>query len=473
MQRYFIFSLLFVIMMIGACKKYLNVNEDPNNPVDVQESLLLLPLETTTSTVVAGGSLTVSNNPTVAQTNAFWMQQIALVQIPPALDEYLIQPSNVDAIWATMYTTILENARILNEKAEAHQNYSYAVIAKILTAYNLGVLTDSWGDIPYSMALAGHLQPVYDKQEDIYKDIQSLLDSSIAENALDPGKALPGSDDFIYGGDMSLWQKLAYTLKARYYMHLTKAPGYDPVTQSNLAMTALGNGFSSLSEEANFTAYSTSAGSENPWFENIQPVSGPIVLASTFVDSLLSRNDPRLTVLATLNTDGIYKGRVIGADSVPDFSIYSTVNDFYAAKQAPQSIMNYPEALFLRAEAIFRISNAAEATPFYITAINASMNRLGLDTNSIAVTSYVASRTPLTAVNAMDHIITDKSVANFLCTENYNDWRRTGYPVISTVQNPWYPTIPLRFPYPQAEELANPQPQQSAQLNDPVWWDSK
>ena len=142
MQRYFIISLLFITMIMGACKKYLNVNVDPNNPENVQESLLLLPLETTTSTVVAGGSLTVSNNPTVAQTDAFWMQQIALVQIPPQLDEYLIQPSNVDAIWATMYTTILENARILNEKAEANKNYSYAVIAKILTAYNLGVLTD-------------------------------------------------------------------------------------------------------------------------------------------------------------------------------------------------------------------------------------------------------------------------------------------------------------------------------------------
>src|ERR1700712_2672320 len=140
MQRYFIFILLLLVLMNGACKKYLNVNEDPNNPVNVQESLLLLPLETSTSTIVAGGSLTVSNNPTVAQTDAFWMQQIALVQIPPALDEYLIQPSNVDAIWASMYTTILENARILNEKAELHKNYSYAVIAKILTAYNLGIL---------------------------------------------------------------------------------------------------------------------------------------------------------------------------------------------------------------------------------------------------------------------------------------------------------------------------------------------
>src|SRR5882757_11007523 len=99
MQRYFIFSLIFLITITGACKKFLNVNDDPNNPENVQESLLLLPLETTTSTVVAGGSLTSSNNPTVGQTNAFWMQQIALVQIPPAIDEYLIQPSNVDEIW--------------------------------------------------------------------------------------------------------------------------------------------------------------------------------------------------------------------------------------------------------------------------------------------------------------------------------------------------------------------------------------
>jgi hypothetical protein len=56
-----------------------------------------------------------------------------------------------------------------------------------------------------------------------------------------------------------------------------------------------------------------------------------------------------------VNSGGIYYGRAIGADSVPDFSIYSTVNNFYAAKQAPQSIVNYPEALFIRAEAVLRL----------------------------------------------------------------------------------------------------------------------
>jgi hypothetical protein len=394
------------------------------------------------------------------------------VQIPPQLDEYLLQPSNVDAIWTAIYTTILENARILNNKAGINKNYSYAVIAKILTAYNLGILTDTWGDIPYSKALGGNLRPVYDKQEDIYKEIQLLLDSAITENALDPGVKTPGTDDFIYGGNMTLWQKLAYTLKARYYMHLTKAPGYDAVAQSKLALDALDKGFSNNGDEANFAVYSNSAGAENPWYENIQPGSGPVVLSSTFVDSLQSRNDPRLPVLATQNVDGIFKGRAIGSDSVPDFTIYSTVGDFYASKEAPLAIMNYPEALFLKAEAVFRISGAAGAAPVYINALNASMKRLNLDTTSGAVTAYVASRASLTNANALERIITDKTIANFLDIENYTDWRRTGYPILSTVQNPWFPTIPRRYPYPQSEELANPQPQQNAKLSDRVWWDA-
>jgi hypothetical protein len=53
-----------------------------------------------------------------------------------------------------------------------------------------------------------------------------------------------------------------------------------------------------------------------------------------------------------VNLGGIYYGRAIGADSVPDFSIYSTLNNIYAAKHAPQSIVNYPEA-FLSGQKLF------------------------------------------------------------------------------------------------------------------------
>jgi hypothetical protein len=463
-----------LIALLGTgCKKYLNVNNDPNDPSDVQESLLLVPTETAVSTTLAGGSLTIGNYTAAAVVTGYWTQQLALNQLFPQNDTYRVRPDDLDQQFLVIYSTILQNLRIMNRKAETQKHHSYGVVAKILTAYTMGYVTDLWGDVPYSQALDGSLHPVYDKQEDVYKALQSLLDSAIAENALDPGTLTPGSDDFLYHGDMSLWEKFAYTLKARYYMHLTKAPGYNAATQAGLALTALQKGFSAPSQEASFAAYSDNSGSENPWYENIDPTAGPTVLASTFVNTLTANNDPRLPIIATKGSGGNYVGRVIGTTPAPNSKLYSNINDFYAGIGAPQPLMTYSEAEFLKAEAVFRTAGAAAATPVYINAINSNMHKLGLDTTSAPVLAYLAARGTLSASNGIQRIMEEKDVANFLSIENFTDWRRTGFPALSIVQNPYVPAIPRRLPYPLAELTSNPQPQQSAQITDRVWWDAQ
>jgi hypothetical protein len=468
----YILSVLLFLMAGGGCKKFLDVNKDPNNPPDVQESLLLVPIETAIATDLAGGSLTNGNYVTITEVTESWVQQIALNQLAPQFDTYKVRPDDMDQQFLAIYSYMLQNLRVMNRKADSVGHHSYGVVAKVLTAYVLGITTDMVGDIPYSKAFDGALNPVYDKQEDIYKTIQSLLDSAIAENALVPGNAVPGSDDFIYGGAMDKWQKFAYTLKARYYIHLTKAPGYSAATQSALALAALQNGFASRADEANFDVYHNIAGAENPWFENFQPSNGPLSLASTFVDSLVSRNDPRLPIIATTGSGGDYEGRVIGSVPASDASVYSVAGPFYDTINSPQPLLTYSEALFIKAEAVFRTSGAADATPIYINAINSDMDKLGLDTNSAPVLAYIASRSPLTAGNGIQRIIEEKDIANFLSIENYNDWRRTGFPAISIVQSPYVPSIPRRFPYPLAELTSNPQPQQKLLITDRVWWDA-
>ena len=468
----YIIPVLLLLLGAGGCKKYLDVNKDPNNPSDVQEALLLVPVETAIATDLAGGSLTIGNYVTITEVTEFWVQQLALNQLAPQNDTYKVRPDDMDQQFLAIYSTILQNLKIMDSKAEAAHHHSYGVVAKVLIAYTMGIVTDMVGDAPYSQAFYGALHPAYDKQEAIYKSMQSLLDSAIAENALDPGNAAPGPDDFLYAGDMSKWQKFAYTLKARYYIHLTKAPGYVAATQAGLALTALKNGFASQADEASFAAYGNTAGTENPWFENIAPSNGPVSLASTFVDSLVNRHDPRLPIIATPGSGGGDSGRVIGSPPDPDASVYSNVGNFFAASNAPEALLTYSEALFIKAEATFLDSGASAANPVYIKAINSNMSKLGLNPDSPAVKAYVASRSPLTAGNAIQRIMEEKDVANFLSIENYNDWRRTGFPAISIVASPYVPTIPRRFPYPLAELTSNPQPQQSLLITDRVWWDA-
>jgi len=465
--------LLFLLALLGnGCKKYLDVNKDPNNPADVQESLILTPVETAISTVLAGGCLTIGNYQTVGVVNAYWTQQLALNQLAPQPDVYRLRPDDIDQFFLSMYSTMLQNLKILNSKAEQRGNHVYGAIAKILTAYTLGAATDMWGDIPYSQAFDGKLKVPYDKQEDVYKTLQSLLDSAITESTLTPGLTTPGSDDLLYGGKIASWVKFAYTLKARYYMHLTKAPGYNAVTQANLALAALQKGFTKQSEEATFAAYSDNSGSEGPWYENIDPSAGPNVLASTLVDSLKKRNDPRLPILATVNTDSIYKGRLLGDTVATDAGVYSVINEFYAGPDAPQPLLTWSEALFLKAEATLIVSGAATAEPIYLNGIKSHMTKLGLDLTDPDVVAYLAARGSFAGAIPLQRIMEEKSIANFLSIENFNDWRRTGYPALSIVLSPYVPSIPRRYPYPLAEITSNPQPQQSAKITDRVWWDA-
>jgi hypothetical protein len=62
--------------------------------------------------------------------------------------------------------------------------------ARIWKAYIFMILTDTYGDIPYFEAGQGfistNIQPKYDRQELIYKDILKELDEASA--ALDPAK---------------------------------------------------------------------------------------------------------------------------------------------------------------------------------------------------------------------------------------------------------------------------------------------
>ncbi|MBS1662969.1 MAG: SusD/RagB family nutrient-binding outer membrane lipoprotein [Bacteroidetes bacterium] len=468
-----ILPLSLVLLLGTGCKKYLDVNKDPNNPADVQEALILAPAVTGVSTNLAGGALTIGNYGSAAVITNYWTQQLAINQLFPQYDTYRVRPDDLDQQFLVIYSNILQNLRILNNKAVSQQHHSYGVIAKVLTAYTLGYVTDLWGDVPFSKAFDGALHPTYDKQEDVYKNIQALLDSAITESTLAPGSSKPSSDDLLYKGNMTKWVKFAYSLKARFYMHLTKAPGYNAATQAGLALTALQKGFSVQSDEANFAAYSDNSGSESPWYENVDPTAGPTVLASTFVNRLMTNNDPRTDVLITTGSGGNFQGRVIGTNPAPNFAVYSAVNDFYAGAGSAQPLMTYSELLFLKAEAVFRVSGAAAANPIYINAINSNMSKLGLDTTSAPVLTYLAARGTLTAGNAIQRIMEEKNVANFLSIENFTDWRRTGFPTLTIVQNPYVPSMPRRLPYPLAELTSNPQPQQNLQITDRVWWDAQ
>ena len=462
MKRFSIYTLLISAILMGSCKKTLDVNDNPNLPIDVQESLLLAPAELNISDFVYAGSASVMVQ--------YWMQSSAPNQTNPGFWNYNVFNRDYDGDWFNIYVNILKNLKLLNDKAELNSNHNYAAVAKILTAYTLGAATGFWGDVPYSQAFKGadNYKPTYDKQEDVYKSIQSLLDNAILDIAKNSSKK-PGAEDYFYSGDMDKWKRLAYTLKARYYMHLTKAPGYNAQTQADLALAALAQGMSADSDDLKFS-YSGVAGAESILFTVFNPVS-TLVLNQTYVEGFKTRVDPRLTKLVKPATaTGLYTGRRIGTPpgSLSDYSYPANVN---AGIAAPAYLVNYSEAIFLKAEATFIKSGAAAAQPIYQDGIRNHMLKLGVSATP-DIAAYLALRGMLSSANALQRIIEEKNIANFFNLENYNDWRRTGFPAITPVDGA-LSAIPRRLLYPETELKTNPQPQQTAKVTDRIWWDAQ
>jgi len=459
----YIFTILAAISST-SCKKFVDINTDPNNPVDVQEKLLLAPIEfNITNNVEAGGEGAV---PTYVN---HYMQMVAYNQVVPNYGTYYAVNTDGNGSWASIYSTCLQNLKILMTKGQANNNLNYKAIAEILTAHTLGIATDLWGDIPYSQALSGvtNLTPAYDKQEDIYKNIQSLLDQGIADIAVNTG-AKPGADDYFYAGDMAKWRKLAYTLKARYYMHLTKAPGYTASVQADLALAALANGMTGNADDMRFI-YPGGSNSQARWYANMLPVT-TLVASSAIVDTLVKRADPRLPVLiAPAKNTLLYAGRPIGTPTLGTLNNYSLLGSAYASVGSTQYLFPYTEALFLKAEATLIKSGFAAAQPFYQAGITAHMTKLGIA--AAAQSTYMASRGTLNANSALELIMQEKKIADFLSVENFTDWRRTGFPRLTPVPNA-LSAVPRRLLYPQSEINTNPQPQHAAKLTDRVWWDT-
>ncbi|UAY52363.1 SusD/RagB family nutrient-binding outer membrane lipoprotein [Ferruginibacter albus] len=487
MKKKIIYSLVLTatILTMGGCKKFLDVNTDPNNPLQAPESLILPPVIVDVSTVVAGGSFSVQNTSGIAEITSYWMQQISLNQPLPQFESYKFTTGDGEYSFGDIYYNLMQNIKRMGDVAKANNDHSYGVISKVLMAYSIGVTTDMWGDVAYSEAFDGNLHAKYDKQEDIYTAIQAMLDSAIAENQLDPGLSVPGDDDFLFHGDMSKWEKFAYALKARHYIHLTKAPGHDAVTQSNLALAALDHAFTGTDDEATANFYTGSAGQETPWYKNTELAQGGVVLGATLIDSLIARSDPRLPIIANKGSQDSYLGRISTSDVVPDVTIYSTlgyslggadINDVITTgASAPIAILPYSELEFIKAEATFRVSGAAAAQPIYQQAITDNMVKLGLSASDPNVTAYLAARGTLTDGNALQRIMEEKSIADLLSIENFNDWRRTGYPNLTIVANPeaGITTIPRRFQFGTQEVTSNPQPENTnVKITDRVWWDA-
>ena len=325
--------------------------------------------------------------------------------------------------WNNSYAGGLYDLKLIEEKAEAAGASAYVGVAKIMTAMYLGVLTDHFGDIPYTNALQGadNLKATFDSQADIYTTIFTLL--SEGKDALaQPSSVTPGGDDLIHGGDLAAWAATADGLRARHLNHLSKTSQYNAANVIAACDDALNAGvYCSIGFEA--------ALNQNPWYQfTVIDRAGYISQFGTMYDMMEASSDPRIN---------LYRS----ADSL-------TMPTYGDATSALPIVTPF-EIMFVKAEAQLA-GSASDARATLEAAIESHMTWLGVDAGDIA--TYVAA---LPATTDLELIMNEKYVAMFSSSESWTDWRRTGFPTLSAPADANLSGLPRRMPYPEGEYLYN------------------
>ncbi|WP_294618579.1 SusD/RagB family nutrient-binding outer membrane lipoprotein [uncultured Bacteroides sp.] len=126
--------------------------------------------------------------------------------------------------YQSFFVTTASNLIDTYNKAEREGAYHYMAAANILHAMGFMEMLDLYGEIPYTQALGASPSPGYDDGKVIFNGCIAKLDEAIEllgkEQEATATRLSEG--DMWNGGDAQKWLKMAYGLKARYLLKLSK-----------------------------------------------------------------------------------------------------------------------------------------------------------------------------------------------------------------------------------------------------------
>ncbi len=419
---------------------------------------------------------------------------------------------NTQQIWQRYYRNVIRNTADVIIKAKALPNRTNLLnIARILQAYSFMVLTDTYGDIPYTQASKGFTDqvvlPKYDTQQAVYADIIKELTEATA--ALDATKTIETAE-VLYNGDVAKWKKFGNSLLLRAGMRLSKV---DPAQAQQVVQKAIQGGL--MTSNADNAAVKHDANYVNGPGQMLNSTEAAnFYLAAPFADYLKKTNDPRLKsiavryvgaisgpeqVAARANTDpAIQIGMPFGYDNNSIIPVYKAAGlaGFYEYSQvdrtrmgkntAPMFFVTYSQTQLLLAEAAQRGWTTGAVADYYNRGVRAHMEQLAIhDANSAvpaaAITTYLNDN-PFVAANALEQINTQYWIASFMNgPEAFANFRRSGFPKLTP--NP-FPGKAIkgefirRLTYPNSEISVNNVNVKEAisrmgadDLDSKVWWD--
>lgn len=493
-----IVALTLVFALVISCKDLDTLNINPNGVDPKSADLNLLMPTITTNVGMTVLDLGFGNMAGV-------MQHTQLTGWSSGHNDY--SWDNTSNSWSGFYGILRNNDEYYKKAIEGGYEFHQGV-ALIMRAYTFGLITDLWGDAPYTDALkaeegAEYFKPVFDPQKNIYTGILADLESAntLLSKNVSAYKNINPTQDVIYHGGVTKWRKFANSLALRYYMRLSKKE--PAIAEQGIKKIASDPAkyplIKEAAEDANIGYIGKSTG--DSWPSNtvfdISPTGTYMrkKLCNTLVEVLQKLNDPRLGVWANkieiplvlvtgTNVDRIVNGkREISKDIASSFELKynltidydaeyvgippsimvgplynlnpnkeqgsynphaSQLNNIYKATSGPLLLMR----LMTAAEVHFILAEAAISG--WASETPQSHYNAGVQQSLNAWGVGSAYNTYITGApySGLESIINQKWIASWTAAaESWFDYRRTGYPVLKTGEAAKRAALPLRYYY--------------------------
>ena len=234
---------VFIILGLTSCEEWIDVNEDPNNPVTVNTDKVL-PAAIMSGLYEIHGPYAIIGG----IWSQYWTQSNAANQYKD-IEAYSLSATSYNYPYNEMFSGALNDLYYIKNQSKTNEDWNLYLISTTLQAYFYQVLVDLYDQVPYTEAFKGEegiLEPKWDDGESIYDSLLANIDdalskeySSTANRAAEivgANNTDPGAQDLIFWPEvnshldqddvaylderMDHWVSLAYWVKMKLYLRM-------------------------------------------------------------------------------------------------------------------------------------------------------------------------------------------------------------------------------------------------------------
>ncbi len=477
--KYIFIATLGLSFMVSSCKKnFEEINTNPNTLEKVLPRSLLAPALTSVVTANMSRSQRVNNE--------LMQVTVNMGDTEGKIFRYEVRTSEADYLWNEWYTQ-LTNFKDIYQGGEETLNPSYQAVSLICQAWIYSMLTDTYGDVPFSesnKAKEGNFTPKFDQQKEIYDEIFQMLENAntMLKAANAPANAIASASDPVFAGSREKWRKFGNSLFLRLLMRVSAKPDLPVIEKIKQIVDTKPGDYPIMgsNDDSAILRWTGSAPYVSPfatwrdgdWY-------GP-KLSSFFVDNLNERSDPRIQKWASLyqgDYEGIPSGYPVG-QSPEGKSAFPVA---LMTEPLLGNIMNYSELQLILAEAAIKgWITAKPAKTYYETGASSGITLWGYAVPANYFTfDKVKWDDSYSLDQKMELIHIQKYYSMFFTgMEQWFEYRRTGHPNLpkgAGLGNGG--VMPARLMYPVYVQAANGENYRAAvaaqgpdDIKTLVWW---